>query len=133
MRMRLLAAVGALVSAGVHLKLWTDGFRDQHVIGPAFMLNAVAGVVIAILLLTWRRHWLPLFLALGFGASTLGAFIIATTVGLFGVHERWVGGYVFAAAISEAVIILASLVGLLHEGPVRRTASPRSAVAARTR
>jgi len=131
--MRLLAAAGALVSAAVHLRLWFDGFRGEHVIGPAFMLNAVAGVVIAILLVAWRRHWLPLFLALGFGASTLGAFIIASTVGLFGAHERWVGFYVFAAAISEAVVIVASLVGLLHEGPVRRTASPRSAVAARTR
>jgi hypothetical protein len=106
MRMRLLAVVAVLVSAGVHLRLWSTGFKDEHVVGPAFMVNAVAGVVIAVLLLTWRS-WVPAFLTLGFGVATLGAFVIASTAGLYGVHERWVGGYVWAAAISEAVAILA--------------------------
>jgi hypothetical protein len=103
--MRLLAAVAVLVSAGVHLRLWSTGFKDLHVVGPAFMVNAVAGIVIAVMLVTWRR-WLPGFLTLGFGVATLGAFVIATTAGLYGVHERWVGGYVWAGAISEAVAIL---------------------------
>ena len=47
MMTRLIAAAGVLVSAGVHLYLWVDGVRDQHVVGPAFMVNAVAGLVIA--------------------------------------------------------------------------------------
>src|SRR4051812_24337636 len=95
--LRVIAAVAVLVSAYVHLKLFFDGFKDQTVVGPAFMLNAVAGVVIAILLLTWQ-HWIPGFLTLGFGVSTLTAFIIATLpAGLFGVHEHWVGGYIWAA------------------------------------
>ena len=46
MGMRMLAAVGVLVSAAVHLWLWFDGYRDIEVIGPAFLLNAVAGTVI---------------------------------------------------------------------------------------
>ena len=46
--------------------------RHAHVVGPAFMLNAVGGTIIAVLLVTWR-HWIPLPLAVGFGASTLGA------------------------------------------------------------
>ena len=106
MNLRLLAAAAVLVSAVVHLNLWFDGFRDQHVVGPAFLLNAVGGLVIAVLLVAWR-HWVPAFLAAGFGVSTLGAFIIATTVGLFGVHEHWVGGYVWTAAVSEAVALVA--------------------------
>ena len=77
---RIVTAVAALVSAYVHLKLWLDGMRDVDVVGPAFLLNAVAGLVIAVLLLAWR-HWVPGFLAAGFGASTLGAFILSTTVG----------------------------------------------------
>ena len=64
--MRMLAAVAVLVSAAVHLKLWFDGVRDEHVVGPAFMLNAVGGAVIAILLVGWR-HWVPPLLAVGFG------------------------------------------------------------------
>jgi hypothetical protein len=118
MWLRIVAAVAVLVSAVVHLKLWFDGFRDIDVIGPAFMLNAVAGVVIAVLLLVWR-HWVPSFLAAGFGASTLGAFIISATVGLFGVHESWSGGYVLAAAISEAVAMVAGLALLWQDNPIR--------------
>jgi hypothetical protein len=118
MWLRIVTAVAVLVSAVVHLKLWFDGFRDDDVIGPAFMLNAVAGAGIGVLLLTWR-HWIPAFLAAGFGASTLGAFTIAATVGLFGVHESWSGGYVLAAAISEAVAIVAGLALLWQDNPLR--------------
>ena len=80
MKMRILTAAGVLVSAAVHLYLWFDVFRHTEVVGPAFMVNAVGGTIIAVLLVTWR-HWIPLLLAVGFGASTLGAFVIATTVG----------------------------------------------------
>ena len=133
MWMRVLAAAGVLVSAYVHLKLWFEGFRDIHVIGPAFMLNAVAGLVIAVLLVLWR-HWVPLLLALGFGVSTLGAFVVSATVGLFGVHEVWTGTWVLAAAVSEVVTILASAVALVRERPVRVSAGrQKQPAAARTR
>ncbi|MCW2765756.1 MAG: hypothetical protein JWO11_1715 [Nocardioides sp.] len=117
MKMRILAAAGVLVSAAVHLRLWFDGFRDIDVIGPAFMLNAGAGLVIAVVLLRWR-HWIPLLLAIGFGASTLGAFIISATVGLFGVHEVWTGGWVFTAAAAEVVALLAGVAALQREHPL---------------
>jgi hypothetical protein len=118
MGVRIVTAVAAVVSAYVHLKLWLDGMRDVSVVGPAFLFNAVAGVVIAVLLLTWR-HWVPGFLAFGFGASTLGAFVLSTTVGLFGVNEQWVGGYVWAAAVSEVVCILGGLLVLRAAWPAR--------------
>jgi hypothetical protein len=106
--------VAALVSAAVHLILWWfDDYRSIDVIGPAFLLNAVAGAVIAVLLLRWR-HWLPAFLVAGFGASTLGAFVTSATVGLFGVHETWTGGWVLTAAASEVICIVGGLV-LLRE------------------
>jgi hypothetical protein len=114
MYVRLLAAVAVTVSAMLHLKMWFDGVRDQSV-GPAFMVNAIGGVVIAVLLLTWR-HWIPLLLALGFGLSTMGAFTISATVGLFGVHDHWTGGYVWTAFISEAVAVVTTLVAARREG-----------------
>lgn len=116
MRLRVLAAAGVLVSAAVHLKLWLDGFRDIPVIGPAFLLNAVGGLVIAVLLVTWR-HWIPLVLALGFGISTLGAYLISATVGLFGVHEVWTGVWVITAEVSEVVAIVTSVLALRKERP----------------
>ncbi|WP_432478657.1 hypothetical protein [Nocardioides sp. GXQ0305] len=108
MVLRALAAVAVLVSAAMHLYLWVEGYRDLEVIGPAFLLNAVGGAVIAVLVLVWR-HWLPALLTLGFGASTLGAFVVSTTVGLFGVQEQWRGWEVWTAAISEAAAIVLGL------------------------
>jgi hypothetical protein len=108
---RVAAALAVVVSAVVHLRLWLDGFRDIDVIGPAFMTNVVAGLAIGVLLLVWR-HWVPLFLAVGFGLSTLGAFVVSATVGLFGVQERWTGGAVLTAAVSEVVAVVAGAVGL---------------------
>ncbi len=118
MEMRIVTAVAALVSAYVHLKLWLDGMSDVDIIGPAFLFNAVAGLVIAVLLLAWR-HWAPGFLAAGFGASTLGAFILSTTVGLFGVNEQWVGVEVWAAAVAEVVCIVGGLLVLRSAWPSR--------------
>lgn len=115
MTLRAIAAVSALISAIVHLRMWFDGVREQEVIGPAFMVNAVAGAVIAVLLLTWR-HWVPLFLVAGFGASTLGAFITSTTVGLFGIHATWEGFNVWVSAVTEVLVIVVGLWALQREG-----------------
>jgi hypothetical protein len=113
MRTRFLASAGVLVSAVVHLVMWFDGVRHQSV-GPAFLLNAAGGAVIAVLLVTWR-HWVPPLLAVGFGVSTLGAFVLATTVGLFGVHDHWAGGYVWTAAIAEVMALVAGAVLVARE------------------
>lgn len=123
MAIRILAAISVTVSAVVHLRLWFDGVRDQDVIGELFLVNVVAGVVIAVLLLAWR-HWVPLFLTVGFGASTLGAFVISSTAGLFGIHTHWEGGAVWTAAVSEvAAVVLGGLAarseGYLTRQPVR--------------
>jgi len=124
MTARLIAALAVLVSAGVHLKLWFDGMRDIHVIGPAFLVNVVAGVVIAGLLVGWR-NWLAPLLAALFGAATLGAFSIASTsTGLFGDHEKWQGPYVFTAATVEVIAIVAGLYAVSRE---LRTQPPRPA------
>jgi hypothetical protein len=118
MTMRMLAAAAVLVSALVHLYLWFDGMRDADVVGPAFMLNAIGGAVIAVLLVTWR-HWIPPFLALGFGVSTLTGFLIAATVGLFGVQESWTGWAVWTAAAAEVVAIVTGALLLLRDNPLR--------------
>ena len=123
MKTRLLIAAAVLVSAGVHLTMWFNGVRHQHVVGPAFLMNVAGGVVIAALLVSWR-HWVPLLLAVGFGCSTLGAFVVATTVGLFGVHDHWTGGYVWTATASEVVAILAGLAAAWREGYLSRRTQP---------
>ena len=129
MKMRALAAAGVLVSGAVHFKMYFDWAHDNDKIGPAFLLNAGAGLLIAVLLLSWR-HWVPPLLAVGFGASTLAAFITATTVGLFGVNEHWAGWTVWTAAASEVLAIAAGLSVLWQESrrAPQRSAAARSAV-----
>jgi len=112
--MRMLAAAGVLVSGAVHLKLYFDWAHENDKVGPAFLLNAGAGLVIGVLLLTWR-HWLPPLLAVGFGLSTLAAFVTAATVGLFGVSESWTGWAVWTAAVSELVAVAAGATVLAQE------------------
>ena len=117
MSMRWLAAAAVLVSAAVHLYLWFEGYRDVEIIGPAFLLNAVGGAVIAALLVGWR-HWIPPLLAVGFGLSTLGAFIVSATVGLFGLQESWAGWAVWTAALAEAAAVVLGVLLLLRDNPL---------------
>lgn len=115
MKARVVAAAAVFISALVHAGLWFAGYRDVAVIGAAFLLNAVAGVVIAVLLLRWRSR-VPLFLAVGFGAATLGAFVLTVTVGLFGFRESFGGLSQWIAAVSEVVAIVAGVAGTRGEG-----------------
>ena len=112
--LRRVGAVALLASVSIHGWLWLDGMREVHVIGPAFLVNVVAGVVIAVLLVRWQ-HWLPGALTACFGVATLGAFTLASTIGLFGTHEKWEGFYVFGAAVSELVAILVGLALVLED------------------
>jgi O-antigen/teichoic acid export membrane protein len=121
--MRALAAAAVFVSGVVHFQLYFDWAHEEDIIGPAFLLNAAAGLVIAVLLMSWR-HWIPPFLSVGFGLATLAAFVTAATVGLFGVSEHWTGWAVWIAAISELVAIVAGLAILWQDyrpQPQRRT------------
>lgn len=120
MELRIVAAVAVLVSGYVHLKLWwSDGYRDLDVIGPAFLVNAIAAVVIAVLLVTWR-HWIPLFLTVGFGATTFAAFVISATVGLFDVQESFSGTYQWVSLVSEAAAVVVGVWAAAREGYLSR-------------
>ncbi|SKC79609.1 hypothetical protein [Krasilnikoviella flava] len=111
---RLVAAAAVLVSAVVHVVLYLDGYDTIAVVGPLFLLNAVAGLVLAVLLVVWR-HWLPLVGGIGFGGATLLAFVLSTTVGFYGVNETFAGTNEIVAAASEVVAVVASAVALLRE------------------
>jgi hypothetical protein len=114
MTMRYVTAGAVLLSVAIHLTLWLQGMRDVNVIGEAFLVNVGSGIVIAVLLVIWR-HWAPPALAACFGLATLGAFTVASTVGLFGDHETWQGFYVFGAAGAEVLAVLLGLTLVLED------------------
>ena len=87
--LRLLGAALLLAIAGIHLYLWQQGYRDIDVIGPAFLLQSVIGIGGALLVLIAPLRLLPVAAILGalFALGSLGALLVATTVGLFGFVE----------------------------------------------
>jgi hypothetical protein len=132
MTTRFVAAAAVLASATIHTTLWLQGMRDVHVIGTAFLVNITGGLVIVLLLARWR-HWVPGALAACFGLLTLGAFTLASTVGLFGDHEKWGGFYVFGAAGAEIVALLMGLAIVLEDPEQRPTPAPARPTGAHVR
>lgn len=86
--LRGLLALSLLGSAYVHWAEWQNWASFNDVVGPLFLLNVVAGVVLAVAVVVWR-HWLPVLLGFGFGVATLAAYVLALTVGLFGVKQQF--------------------------------------------
>ena len=114
-----LRLLGALLLAGmgwIHLSLWLDGYRSIDVIGPAFLLNTIAGFGLAVLLLVTPRALLAWVAALGAltALGTLAGLLLSTTVGLFGFKEStdaelwWQSLWVEVAA----ALVLAALAAL---------------------
>ena len=87
--LRILGAALLAAMGWIHLDLWQSGYRTIDVIGPAFLLNSIAGFGLAVLLLVTPRPLLSWVAALGAltALGTLGGLLLATTVGLFGFVE----------------------------------------------
>jgi hypothetical protein len=112
-----------LLSAEVHLDLWdVQGYRHIHVIGLLFLLNAIGGLTIGVVVLVWR-HWLPALAAAGFGAATFAAFWVSVTVGLFGFTESATGSAQILAEIAELVAVVFGLITVVLSRPRRPTAA----------
>lgn len=102
--LRGVTAAGLLLSADVHLVLYAEGFGEIPVIGPLFLVNVVAGLVLGVALLL-TRHPLALLAAAGFGVATFGAYLVSATIGLFGVHETTWDAQAVLAAVAEIVVV----------------------------
>ncbi len=105
--LRITGAALLVLMGAIHLDLWGDGYRTLDLIGPAFLLNAIAGFGLAALLLATPRpvvHWVAALGALT-AAGTLAGLLLASTVGLFGFFEStaarlwWESFWVEVAAV----------------------------------
>jgi hypothetical protein len=90
----------------IHLHLWQEGYSHIPTNGPLFLLDAVAGFILAAVLLAWPRPLAGL-LAAGYTAATLGALLISLSVGLFGFQESISASYVTESLTIEAITVLA--------------------------
>jgi hypothetical protein len=118
-----LAGVVLLAWVGyVHWELWHEGYSTLANVGPAFLIDAIAGGVLALVLLVWPRPLVGL-LAAGFVASTILALVISLSVGLFGFQESIHAPHVVQALVLEsiAVVVLLAWTGLAAGAVPRRT------------
>jgi MFS family permease len=118
-----LAGAGLLAWVGwVHWVLWWhQGYRFIPTDGPFFLVDAIAGVVFAIVLLVWPRPVVGLASA-AFVGGTIFALVISLTVGLFGFNEFIQTDYVVLALVVESitvVVLLAWTVLAARTVPVR--------------
>lgn len=104
--MRILSAIFLLAAGGIHMYLALNGVGG--ILGVAFILNFVAGVVLAIAMVTLRGVLLTwaTVLSLLFLITTLGALVLALTVGLFGITQTWDFTLVPQTVIVESIGIV---------------------------
>ena len=104
--LRILSAVILAAIAGIHLFLVFDGVGG--LLGTMFVLNAIAGFVLAIAMLALRGAWLRIatVLSLLFVIASLAALLLALTVGLFGIREVWSFTLVPETVIVEVIGIV---------------------------
>ena len=76
--LRIVAAALVLAGGVVHLKLWSDGYRDIPDVGPAFLANAIASAVAAVALVV-TAHWAAVVAGLAVVNGTLVAFALSRT------------------------------------------------------
>jgi hypothetical protein len=111
---RIASAALLLAIGGIHLFLVLDG--TGGILGVMFVLNAVAGVALAagMLLLRGRLLLLDTVLGLLFSVASLLALLLALTVSLFGITEKWtrtlVPQTVAVDAVAAVVLAIASVV-----------------------
>lgn len=94
-----------LLNGGVHLYLWGHAYRQIHVIGPLFLVNAIAALVIAVALIL-KPEGITTLLALLFSAGTFMAFVLSVTIGLFGFTAGWGQNAVIAVGAEIGAIVL---------------------------
>ena len=122
--MRILSAVALLAAGGIHLYLVFNGVGG--ILGVLFVLNGIAGLVLAIAMVVLHGRLLQVatVLSLLFLIATLLALILALTVGLFGITETWDFTLVPETVIVESIgiVILAITTVMVLRRPAVRAA-----------
>jgi hypothetical protein len=110
-------------SAFIHFHLWDepDGYRTIATIGPLFLLQSIAGLLIGIGVVAVRRLWAAV-IGIGFALTTIAGFLVSVAVGLFGFKDSWLAPFAKQAFIIEviAVVVLIAAAALCLVGSVPR-------------
>jgi hypothetical protein len=123
----LLAVAGAALlawSGVIHLQLWSDGYRDISVIGPLFLIQGIASIVLAVALAAFRRLAL-LAAGAALAAATAAGLLLSASVGLFGYTESLAVPYAKTSLVVEftSAAVLAAAAAIVLAAPLLRRRS----------
>ncbi len=108
---------GCTVASGViHLYLWEKqyGYKDVPTIGPLFLLQGIAAILVGLLAIVTRRV-AALLVAAGLLIASVVALVLAVEVGLFGFRDSWLAPYAWTSFYEELVggVLLLAAAGVL--------------------
>jgi hypothetical protein len=120
-----LALAGAVLlvwSGVIHIRLWSDGYRDISVIGPLFIVQGVGSIVIAVVLVVFRRLMLLAAGAVALVATAAG-LLLSVHIGLFGYRESLAVPYAGSSLVVEftgaGILLVAAAIVLAAHSSAR--------------
>ena len=98
-------AAGAVCTVGsgvIHLYLWGKqyGYRDIPTIGPLFLIQGIAAILIGLLVIVSRQVGV-LLVAVVLLVASVAALVLAVEVGLFGYRDSWLAPYAWTTFYEE--------------------------------
>ncbi len=105
---RVLCWIGAaalVVSGLVHLHLWDIAYRHVDTLGPLFVVQGIAALVLAVALVVWPRPLVALAGA-GLALGTILGFVKALNGGIFGFTLPVITGWANLALVAEVVAVV---------------------------
>jgi len=109
--LRIAGAILLAVSAGIHLDLYLTGYRSIPTIGWLFLMQAIVGFVLAAAVLVTHSP-LAVAASAALALSTLGAYLLAVWIGLFGFKEVRTRAGIAAGLIEVAAFATLALAAI---------------------
>jgi hypothetical protein len=95
-----------ITSGAIHLHLWDIAYRHVATLGPLFLVQGIVAIVLGLVILATRN-----ILLVAAGAAlcvgTIGGFILADTVGIFGFKLPYITTEAWTVLVVEIVAIIA--------------------------
>ncbi len=114
LRLRISGALLLAVSAGIHLDLYLTGYRKIPTVGWLFLLQVIVGFTLTIAALATRSR-LAAAASAALALSTIGAYLLAVWIGLFGFREIRTRAGIAAGLIEVAAFATLALAAVTAE------------------
>ncbi len=111
LRLRVAGAVLLAASASIHLGLYLTGYRSIPTIGWLFLLQVIVGFGLATAALLTRSR-LAAAASAGLALCTLGAYLLAVWIGLFGFKEVRTRAGIAAGLVEVAAFAMLALAAI---------------------